>query len=112
MPFSEENDIEQLAHICTAYHHIDIQHIYKIIDTLVYHLIYNNQFNSHCFKESMIIRTLNYLFRNYPSNKKDMLDNVIYSYRGYIQDEIRKHKQLKNDSDDEKKRSKCCKSCL
>ena len=112
MAFSEENDIDQLSRICTSYHHIDIEHIYKIINTLVYHLIYNDKFNSHCYKETMVIRTLHHLFRNYPSNKKKIIDTILQSYTGYIRDEINKHKSLKREKDDENKRSHCCKSCL
>ncbi len=101
----------QLSRICTSYHRIHIENIYKIIDTLVYHLIYNDKFNDFPFRESLIQRILKDLFKRIESNKFHF---DIDLYKEYIHNQIWKHKQLKNEIDDEKNnnRSKCCKSCL
>jgi hypothetical protein len=100
----------QLIRICTSYHRIRIENIYKIINTLVYHLIYNEKFNDYPFKESLIQQILIELFKRIKSNTFHF---VLDSYKEYIHNEVWKHKQLKNEQDNEKNnRSKCCKSCI
>lgn len=103
--------LHQLTRICTSYHRIDIKNIYKIIDTLVYHLIYNDKFNDYPFKESLIQNILIDLFKRIESNKFHFIMN---DYKEYIHNQIWKHKQLKCELDDEKNnnRTKCCKYCL
>ena len=98
----DDNYAYQLSLICSSYHHIDIHNIYKIINTLVYHLIYNNKFNDFPFKETMIHRVLHSLFRDY---KIDKFHLILESYKTYIHDEIFKHRQLKQEQDNEKNRS-------
>jgi hypothetical protein len=100
----------QLTRICTSYHRINSENIYKIINTLVYHLIYNEKFNDYPFKESLVQQTLINLFTHFKTDKNHFnLDH----YKVYIHNEVWKHKQLKYEQDDEKNnRSKCCKSCL
>jgi len=100
---------QQLSRICSSYHRIDIHNIYKIINTLVYHLIYNKKFNDYPYKETMVHRVLRHLFKDY---KDDKFYLILESYNGYIRDEIYKHKCLKKNDDDEQKRSTCCKNCL
>ena len=68
----DDNYAYQLSLICSSYHHIDIHNIYKIINTLVYHLIYNNKFNDFNTQKSSIIETIK------TSNKQilDKLENM------------------------------------
>lgn len=106
--YNNEGDIIILLHIISKKYSVDTQYIYKIIDLLVDHLVYDEQFNHHPNK-SYIITTCLHNFFSVKIEEQER-KHIIYSYSAYIHNLLETTIKIKKDK--EIKKSSICKYCI